>query len=137
MMTKLNRLIKHFIIGIGFGSFFLLSIQLSIAQTAVISRKEFLIVLMASGFIGLYSSIFHSEKLNFLIAGLLHFSLTLGTIFFVEYTFYHLRGPKNFLVVFLIFLAIYVIIWTILTFFMKREIKEVNQKIADLRKEDT
>lgn len=134
MMNKLNSVIKHFIIGIGFGSFFLLAIQLSTAQTAVVSRKEFWVVLLASGFISLYSYVFHSEKLNFLAACLLHFTLTLGTIFFVEYHFYHLKEPKSFLVVFLIFLIIYLLVWTIVTFFMKREVDEVNRKIKTLHK---
>ncbi|EME7175171.1 DUF3021 family protein, partial [Enterococcus faecium] len=113
-MTKLNRLIKSFLIGVGFGSFFLLGVQLSYRQIVEISRSEFLVVILASGLIGLYSYLFHSEKINFLVAEIFHFILTLGTVLSVAYLFYHVNNYQHYLIIFLTFIIIYVLTWLVI-----------------------
>lgn len=128
-MTKLNRLIKSFLIGVGFGSFFLLGVQLSYRQIVEISRSEFLVVILASGLIGLYSYLFHSEKINFLVAEIFHFILTLGTVLSVAYLFYHVNNYQHYLIIFLTFITIYVLTWLVIILFTNHEIEKVNKKL--------
>ncbi|PQG42221.1 DUF3021 domain-containing protein, partial [Enterococcus faecium] len=116
-MTKLIRIIKSFLIGVGFGSFFLLGVQLSYRQIVEISRSEFLVVILASGLIGLYSYLFHNEKINFLVAEIFHFILTLGTVLSVAYLFYHVNNYQHYLIIFLAFIIIYVLIWLVIILF--------------------
>lgn len=130
-MTKLNRIIKSFLIGIGFGSFFLLGVQLSYRQIVEISRSEFLVVILASGLIGLYSYLFHSEKINFLVAEIFHFILTLGTVLSVAYWFYHVNNYQHYLIIFLAFIIIYVLTWLVIILFTNHEIEKVNKKLRE------
>ncbi|EOT38075.1 DUF3021 domain-containing protein [Enterococcus columbae] len=132
-MTKLNIIIKHFLIGMGFGSFFLLGVQLSFREMVEISRSEFVVVMLASGLIGLYSCLFRSERLNFLIAELFHFGLTLGTVLFIAYWFYQVTDWRQYLIVFIVFIIIYVLIWLVLLLFTNREVKKVNEKLSQNR----
>ncbi|EMF0486424.1 DUF3021 domain-containing protein [Enterococcus durans] len=132
-MTKLNRLIKSFLIGVGFGSFFLLGVQLSYRQIVEISRSEFLVVILASGLIGLYSYLFHSEKINFLVAEIFHFILTLGTVLSVAYLFYHVNNYQHYLIIFLTFIIIYVLTWLVIILFTNHEIEKVNKKLEKNR----
>lgn len=134
-MTKLNRIIKSFLIGIGFGSFFLLGVQLSYSQIAEISRDEFLVVILASGLIGLYSYLFYIEKINFLVAEMFHFILTLGTVLLVAYLFYHVTNWKHYSIIFLVFLIIYVLTWLVIILFTNHEIEKVNKKLEKNREE--
>lgn len=129
-MTKLNIIIKHFLIGMGFGSFFLLGVQLSFSEIVEISRSEFLVVILASGLVGLYSCLFRSETLNFLLAVLFHFCLTLGTVLFIAYWFYHVTNWQQYLIVFLVFIIIYILIWLVMMLFTNHEVKKVNEKLA-------
>lgn len=132
-MTKLNRLIKSFLIGVGFGSFFLLGVQLSYRQIVEISRSEFLVVILASGLIGLYSYLFHSEKINFLVAEIFHFILTLGTVLSVAYLLYHVNNYQHYLIIFLTFIIIYVLTWLVIILFTNHEIEKVNKKLEKNR----
>lgn len=135
-MTKLNRIIKYFLIGIGFGSFFLLCVQLSYSQIVEISRNEFFVVILASGLIGLYSHLFHSEKINFLVAEIFHFILTLGTVLLVAYLFYNVTNWKHYLIIFLVFIIIYVITWLVIILFTNHEIEQVNKKLDKNREKN-
>ncbi|MFB5361316.1 DUF3021 domain-containing protein [Enterococcus faecalis] len=134
-MTKLNRIIKNFLIGISFGSFFLLGVQLSYRQIVEISRNEFLVVILASGLIGEYSYLFHSEKINFLVAEILHFILTLGTVLSVAYLFYHVNNYQHYLIIFLFFIIIYVLTWLVIILFTNHEIEKVNRKLEKNREQ--
>lgn len=135
-MTKLNRAIKYFLTGVAFGSFFLLSVQLSYSQIVEISRNEFFVVMLASGLIGLYSQLFHNEKIKFLVAIISHFISTLGTVLLVAYLFYNITNLKQYLIVFLVFIIIYLLIWLVIILFTNHEIDKINKKLAKNRKRD-
>lgn len=134
-MTRLSEIIKYFLIGMGFGSFFLVAIQLTYQTTVDISREEFVIVILASGLVGWYSYLLHTDKINFLIAGILHFCLTLGTVLMVAYLFYHVKIWQEYLVIVLFFLPVYLIVWLIVLMFTNYEIGKVNKKLSQRQKD--
>ncbi|EME8213727.1 DUF3021 domain-containing protein [Enterococcus faecium] len=136
-MTKLKRIIKSFLIGVGFGSFFLLGVQLSYRQIIEISRNEFLVVILASGLIGLYSSLFHSDKINFLVAEMFHFILTLETVLLIAYLFYHVTNWQHYLIIFIVFIIIYVLVWLVIVLFTNHEIKKVNKKLENTKENNS
>ena len=128
-MNKLNGIIKSFLIGVGFGSFFLLSIQLIFSPTVEISRNEFLIVTLSSGIIGQYSHLFHSEKISFLTAEICHFILTLTTVLVVARLLYNATTWTTYFILFVVFVIVYLLVWLVILLFTNHEIKEVNKKI--------
>lgn len=139
-MEDLKNLLKSFLIGVGIGSIIEISISLAIGEITL-GVPEFLngqdsllkariIELILYGGFGIIS--FIGDKIikedNLLKASLIHFSIL--AIYFIIIGFYlkWLPDIKTALVCFLIFVLIYLIIWSIIYFSTKSEIEKLNKK---------
>lgn len=139
-MEDLKNLLKSFLIGVGIGSIIEISISLAIGEITL-GVPEFLngqdsllkariIELILYGGFGIIS--FIGDKIikedNLLKASLIHFSIL--AIYFIIIGFYlkWLPDIKTVLVCFLIFVLIYLIIWSIIYFSTKSEIEKLNKK---------
>lgn len=128
-MNKLKSFLRHFLTGVGFGSFFLSAIKLSFSQTLQISRPEFFWVLIASGLIGLYAYIFSFDYRHFATVFIVHFLLTLSTVMITAAALYQLTDFASFAYLFLIFLIVYGLVWLVNSLYTKNEVNEVNNKL--------
>lgn len=139
-MEDLKNLLKSFLIGVGIGSIIEIFISLAIGEITL-GVPEFLngqdsllqariIELILYGGFGIIS--FIGDKIikedNLLKASLIHFSIL--AIYFIIIGFYlkWLPDIKTALVCFVIFVLIYLIIWSIIYFSTKSEIEKLNKK---------
>lgn len=130
-MNRIIKLIQPIIIGFGFGSFFLLTIVLLQEKSYLVTRSDFLIVLLASGLFGLYSTIFKYEKISYLLAFFIHFILTFITATIMIKLIMGFDSWSIFIHFLLIFIIVYAVVWLVLIIFSKREIERVNQKLRN------
>lgn len=139
-MEDLKNLLKSFLIGIGIGNIIEIVNSLLLGKL-IIGVPEFLngqssilqariIELILYGGFGIIS--FIGDKIikedNLLKASLIHFSIL--AIYFIIIGFYlkWLPDIKTALVCFVIFVLIYLIIWSIIYFSTKSEIEKLNKK---------
>ncbi|MBS7576912.1 MULTISPECIES: DUF3021 domain-containing protein [unclassified Enterococcus] len=128
-MNKITKWIQPMITGFGFGSFFLLAVVLGQENSYLITRFDFLTVLFASALFGLYSKVFKSEKISYLLAFGIHFILTFITATIMIALIMDIDSWLIFLHFLLIFVIIYAVVWLVLLLFDRREIKQVNRKL--------
>lgn len=139
-MEDLKNLLKSFLIGIGIGNIIEIINSLLLGKL-IIGVPEFLngqssilqariIEIILYGGFGIIS--FIGDKIikedNLLKASLIHFSIL--AIYFIIIGFYlkWLPDIKTALVCFVIFVLIYLIIWSIIYFSTKSEIEKLNKK---------
>lgn len=129
MMNKLSRILKLIIIGFGFGSFFFLSVVLIQENSYLVKREDFLVVLVCSALYGLYTLIFESDRLSFLVAICIHFIVNFITATFMLNAIQNASVWSVFWEFFTVFVIIYILVWVILELFTIREVKLVNEKL--------
>lgn len=135
MIDKLKITLSNFIIGVGFGSFFLIVVNLIIYKIAIISIKESIVILTASGCIGLYNLIFDFPNIMKYKAIILHLLITYTTVILTANFLYHDTSVILNIYVTLIFIVIYLIVWSIMILFTNYEIESIN-KLLDKKNKD-
>ena len=139
-MEDLKNLLKSFLIGIGIGNIIEIANSLLLGKL-IIGVPEFLngqdsllqariIELILYGGFGILS--FIGDKIikedNLLKASLIHFSILAIYFIFIGFYLKWLPDIKTALVCFVIFVLIYLIIWSIIYFSTKSEIEKLNKK---------
>ncbi len=119
------KAIKYIFTGLGFG---FLCTTLTMASIMGLNdiTVQTLAWMIASGFYGLVSIIFENEKLSMLVKNIIHYALCLLVTLVLIIMFY----KEYMLIVFISFTIMYIIINLIMTHFVKKDIEEMNKKLA-------
>ena len=131
MKINFRKLVWYFLIGIGFGSLsFVATLWLEGTQSQTV--PQITNVIWVSGLIGIISMIFELERPPFFFRLILHFFLVYALVCLMN-NLNHYYWPILSFELLGNFMVSYLIIWTIVYFFLTRRLGRINQRLAEKR----
>ncbi|MBD7894140.1 DUF3021 family protein [Limosilactobacillus sp. Sa3CUN2] len=128
-MSRINRWLRYFVTGVGYGAITYLVVTTFLYVGMVPTKKEVISVFIVSGLIGLLTIIFESD-LAMLPSLVLHlfgtFLLFLLMVWINHWTITWLT--------FIIFLVVYLIIWLICIIEQRKSINKINSQLKKLKR---